>query len=88
MEVRFDYSAPQDGPTLDEVRQMAKDHLMLDLGGFITRAIILYYEEVSRQVSNPEFMAQFQGGSPPASTEEWGNDERGPAGEQVRLQPP
>jgi hypothetical protein len=55
----FDLSLPEDGPTLEEIDALARQ-LLITRDGFISRAIILYAEEVEAQLRDPKVMGQFR----------------------------
>lgn len=52
------YAAPEDGPRIEEVTRLAQ-RLKLSLDDFISRAVILYYEEALGQLNDPAFLRQF-----------------------------
>lgn len=52
------YSVPEDGPRIEQVDRLAH-RLKLTLDEFISRAIVLYYDEVTQQMNDPAIAAQF-----------------------------
>lgn len=52
-------SLPEDGPTLATIDALAR-RLGITRDDFIARAVILYAEEVTAQLSEPKVMRQFE----------------------------
>ncbi|MBV8650505.1 MAG: hypothetical protein JO255_03495 [Alphaproteobacteria bacterium] len=55
----FDLSLPEDGPTLEQIDALAR-RLLITRDVFISRAVVIYAEEVEAQLQDPKVMAQFQ----------------------------
>jgi hypothetical protein len=63
----FELTLPEDGPTLSDIDALAR-RLNITRDAFITRAMIVYAEEVEAQLQDPRVMRQF--GSPGGSEQE------------------
>jgi hypothetical protein len=62
----FELSLPEDGPTLSDIDALAR-RLGISRDAFITRAMIVYAEEVEAQLQDPQVMRQFD---PPGGPEQ------------------
>ena len=62
----FELSLPVDGPTLSDIDALAR-RLSISRDAFITRAMVVYAEEVEAQLQDPKVMRQF---SPPGGPEQ------------------
>jgi hypothetical protein len=62
----FELSLPEDGPTLSDIDALAR-RLSITRDAFITRAMIVYAEEVEAQLQDPKVMRQF---GPPRDSEQ------------------
>jgi hypothetical protein len=62
-----DLSLPDDGPTLSAIDALAR-RLNITRDEFITRAVILYADEVEQQLQDPRVIRQFDA---PGDPEPW-----------------
>jgi hypothetical protein len=63
----FELTLPEDGPTLSDIDRLAR-RLNITRDEFISRAMLVYAEEVEAQLQDPKVMRQF--GSPGGSEQE------------------